>query len=174
MTKHFSVNPNELKTMKLLKNCASADEKHSVLQAFNVHYDGRIETADGYRLAWVYSPSLAAQLLQAVDLYEDALVKVEKVGRIVSVADEVEDGSYPETERIYPKGESARAASFVVDAETLASAVSGFDVLVHIGYSDGKSPIELRGKDKAGNEAYAVLSPEQPDRVMCNWDPNHR
>ena len=174
MNKHFSVNAQELKTMKLLKNCASDDESRPVLQAFNVHQDGRIETADGYRLAWVNSPGLAAQLLQAVGAYADTMVKVEKVGRIVSVADEPEGGTYPDTERIYPKGDVAQAASFVVDAQALASAVSGFDVLVHIGYSDGERSIELRGLDKADNEAYAVLSPEQPNRVMYNWDPNHR
>jgi len=174
MSKHFSVSPNELKTMKMLSNCASTAKAHPVLQAFNVHHDGRIETADGFRLAWVYSPMLAAQLLQAVDLYEDALVKVEKVGRIVSVAEEPEDGSYPDTSRIYPKGNAAKAATFVVDAQSLASAVSGFGEIMYVGYSDGESPIELRGKDKAGNEAYAVLSPEPPNRMMAPWDPNHR
>jgi len=173
MTKHFSVSSNELKTMKLLSNCASTDKKHPVLQAFNVHQDGRIETADGFRLAWVYSPGLAAQLLQAVNLYEDAMVKVEKVGRIVSVAEEPEEGSYPETERIYDMVKGS-AATLVVDAQAMASALSGFSEPLFIGYSDNDSPIELRGKDKAGNEAYAVLSPEKPERPMLPWDPNHR
>ena len=173
MNKFVSVDALELKTVKLLFNCMLHDkDRMPVLRTFNVHQDGIIETADGYRLAWVNNPDLARRLLDAIDAEGDALVKVEKVGRVVSVAPEPEQGSYPETERIYPQ--EVKAAAFVVDAQKLASAVSGFDFPVYIGYRDEESPIELRGKDKAGNEAYAVLPAEEPERVMYAWDPNHR